>query len=110
VCLAAIAIGPRITLAADGTPGTERDRWPIPAICRTEIRSRKSHDADADYAAWDRKLNRTYQRVLGGLHPEDRVIAVASEKAWLRFRDAETATVTSLLLARLGSSKSACGY
>ena len=53
--------------------------------------------ASNDFQASDGQLNAVYQRILGRLHAFDAVKQrlVASEQAWIRFRDAECSFATS---------------
>jgi len=43
----------------------------------------------AELASSDRKLNSTYENLIGQLRPSDQAALRSAQRAWLRFRDAD---------------------
>lgn len=41
------------------------------------------------YARWDKELNRVYSDIMAKLNKQDKIKLRASQRAWIKFRDAE---------------------
>ncbi|WP_419803545.1 lysozyme inhibitor LprI family protein [Mucilaginibacter sp.] len=51
---------------------------------------------DAKTTAYDKLLNRYYNKLLAVLKPEDKKVLITAQRAWLIFRDAETKLIGTM--------------
>lgn len=57
----------------------------------------------AAYEAWDKALNDAYRSLIASLAPEEAELLRAAQREWIKFRDAESTFLGSLLTPDRGS-------
>jgi uncharacterized protein YecT (DUF1311 family) len=57
----------------------------------------------AAYEAWDKALNDAYRALMASLSPEEAELLRASQREWIKFRDAESTFLASLLTPDRGT-------
>jgi uncharacterized protein YecT (DUF1311 family) len=101
--LAALLLGPGVCRADDSAAKNPIDTWYAEAMEKDYSTAGMRDAANQARAMWDKDMNATYRRLMARLDGSQQASLRDAQRAWLKYRDAESAALGSIVAVQDGT-------